>query len=283
MRKQAVIRMAKHRSCGGKRMMHSDVKRRAALASASAVVLILLLAGCAVPSELPAVSGRHVSFRSVVGTDTLSGKAPQDELDVPHPAEPVEVAVMGAAVGDLEDTVTVEELVEVADDLGQDVIRELEAGEASSSEEATVFALWTTVAGQQSLVAESTSMIRSAVTAYTRVMAWNDNKYVPLVLRQGTSTWGWVKIRDKHAATQTMVKKTTQFPRTRTVSGTNIYYTTPAIKYTCWFSFCTIDKQMDVHVVYETTRQSDGAAKGVITAYCVGVTVCPQWVRDVAG
>ena len=35
---------------------------------------------------------------------------------------------------------------------------------------------------------------------------------------------------------------------------------------------------MAVKVVIENTRMSDGKQKGLITGYCLGVTVCPQWV-----
>lgn len=80
-----------------------------------------------------------------------------------------------------------------------------------------------------------------------------------------------------------MIKKTTMFPRTRSIEGSTIVYDTPAIKYVCWLAFCSIEKQMDVRVVYQTKKLSDKFAKGVITAYCVGTVVCPQWVRDVAG
>ncbi|WP_270366096.1 hypothetical protein [Microbacterium algeriense] len=42
-------------------------------------------------------------------------------------------------------------------------------------------------------------------------------------------------------------------------------------------------QKMAVKVVVENTRMSDNKQKGLITAYCMGVTVCPQWVVNVAG
>lgn len=40
---------------------------------------------------------------------------------------------------------------------------------------------------------------------------------------------------------------------------------------------------MAVKVVIENTRLGDKRHKGLISAYCVGPTVCPQWVVNAAG
>lgn len=138
---------------------------------------------------------------------------------------------MGGSLGELDDVVPIKELVETAESLGQDLVPQLveESGlsevELSESQSAGLAAQ---TAGFRLTVPSGT--ILAATSPYTRLMVWNDNKYVQNVLRYGT-----------------------------------------------------IEKQMDVRVVYETRRQTDNFAKGVITAHCVGPVICPQWVRDVAG
>lgn len=47
--------------------------------------------------------------------------------------------------------------------------------------------------------------------------------------------------------------------------------------------FASPARSMDVRVVMSDARLNDGAPRGVITAYCEGPTVCPAWVREVAG
>lgn len=56
-----------------------------------------------------------------------------------------------------------------------------------------------------------------------------------------------------------------------------------AIEWECWIGSCKPKRSMTVKVVIENARMSDGKQKGLITAYCMGVTVCPQWVINVAG
>ncbi|CAH0230354.1 hypothetical protein [Microbacterium foliorum] len=82
-----------------------------------------------------------------------------------------------------------------------------------------------------------------------------------------------------------MVQKTTKFPREggRVTSGNSITYTTDAIEWSCTIISCTPKRTMAVKVVIENTRLGDNYHKGLITAYCAGVTVCPQWVVNAAG
>lgn len=47
--------------------------------------------------------------------------------------------------------------------------------------------------------------------------------------------------------------------------------------------FASPARSMDVRVVTSNVRLNDGAPRGVITAYREGPTVCPAWVREVAG
>lgn len=247
--------------------------------------LALCLAGCAGSTapygrggEPDSTAGAAIVAR--VASQTLGADAVSDGYGVSEIAGPVSVTVMGEALDDLGSVVPVEELVEVAEAMDQDIEEELEAGEGGLRDSDDIDLESARVGG--SLSVQTSGIVRTA-TAYTRLMVWNDNKYVQNVLRQGTSTWGWAHLKAKHNATQAMIKKTTMFPRSRTIEKHNIYCETPAIKYVCWIGICSIEKQMDVRVVYDTRKQSDKFAKGVVTAHCKGPVICPQWVRDVAG
>jgi hypothetical protein len=120
------------------------------------------------------------------------------------------------------------------------------------------------------------------VTPYTRRDAWKDNKALTVAYRYGTATWGHLHVQ-KHNISLNMIKKATQFPRTRSVEGTTVVYITPAREFVCYLWGCYVTRSMDVKVVVANNRLTDGYNKGVITAYCVGPKVCPNWVRATAG
>lgn len=109
---------------------------------------------------------------------------------------------------------------------------------------------------------------------------WKDNKAKTTVIRWGTPTWGWRHVQ-KHNVSLRMIQKTTQFPNYRTVIGNTIVYRTPATKYKCWV-VCVIEKTIMVREVVSNNRLNDGYHRGVITTYCEGVSVGPNWVREVA-
>ncbi|OFI38892.1 hypothetical protein BIU82_17075 [Arthrobacter sp. SW1] len=105
----------------------------------------------------------------------------------------------------------------------------------------------------------------------------------PTVIRKGTAAFGWAHVQ-KHSVTLNMIKKTTMFPKTRSIQGGNtIVYQTPANEYDCWLGICRIKRTMDVRAVVNNTRMGDGLQKGVITTYCVGPMTCPAWVAATAG
>jgi hypothetical protein len=282
-------------------LLHPDAFSRSTFVFCALITASALLAGCAgasnSPSDLTTVvtleenvpMGKESVLPANVG-EPLTAYVPEDGSEIYLP-EPVEVAVMGGSLERLGEDVPIDELIEEAESLGQNIVPAFEEAGPTGREEHSLNWDRPGDASTRDFVVQTAASVETAsvvispasTSAYTRLLVWNDNKYVQNVLRYGTSTWGWVHSRDKHGVTQSMIKKTTMFPRSRTVSGSNIYYQTPAIKYICWMASCSIDRQMDVRVVYDLARQSDNFAKGVITAYCVGPTVCPQWVRDVAG
>lgn len=123
--------------------------------------------------------------------------------------------------------------------------------------------------------------------AYRIVSTWTDKIGKSTVARAGNgTTWGLTKVQYKHHVNLSMVQKTTKFPRPdggRVTQGSAIVYLTDAIEWECWLAVCSPKRTMAVKVVIENTRMSDGKQKGLITGYCLGVTVCPQWVINVAG
>lgn len=181
--------------------------------------------------------------------------------------EPVTVTVFGDIGVEVGEQVPVEDLISAAEGLGQDITSQL--GETSEGAPSRATDL--------SSLSES-SVVLAAQAPWDEVNRWNDNLGVLVVLRYGNgTTWGWIKARDNHGVTQTMIRKTVQFPRDRSPQGSAIVYVTPAIEYSCWLGICTPVRSMDVRVVNATNN-----SQGVITAYCIGVTICPQWVRDAA-
>ena len=207
----------------------------------------------------------YVIAAALVATFASSGAAFAQELDPltqpsPEPSALVSVVTLGDVGLDVGDRVSFDELVAAAAEVGQDVETQLDGRPQS----------------EQSAIEAPLAV--AAASAWDEVSRWNDNKGVAVVLRYGDgSSWGWIKLRDKHGITQNMLRKTTQFPRDRVAQRSAWVYTTPAILYSCWLGVCTVEKSQDVKVVNETTSQ-----KGIITAYCVGLTICPKWVRDVA-
>ncbi|WP_124896071.1 hypothetical protein [Microbacterium sp. Y-01] len=103
--------------------------------------------------------------------------------------------------------------------------------------------------GEMSDATPQDSSIRAASNAAYRIVStWTDNIAKSTVARAGNgTTWGLTKVQNKHHVNLNMIQK------------------------------------MAVKVVVENTRMSDNKQKGLITAYCMGVTVCPQWVVNVAG
>ncbi|GAA1690961.1 hypothetical protein GCM10009808_04880 [Microbacterium sediminicola] len=207
--------------------------------------------------------------------------------------EPTSVTVLGMDELDLGETVSVEELITEAEDVGQPVDEELaevleEVTSDKLEELSDAGADHLADAGDATRPRMMATVYKSAIAktasdpAYGIVSQWWDNKSIRVTVRKGTSTWGWTHVQ-KHNVSMTMIQKTTKFPKTRSVSGSTITYQTPAMKFTCWLATCWVEKSMDVRVVSNNTRLTDGSPKGVITAYCVGPTVCPAWVRQVAG
>jgi hypothetical protein len=137
----------------------------------------------------------------------------------------------------------------------------------------------------QPVKTDSTTPSTDAIVTYGpyyRMANWTDNQAKPVVVRTGTySGFGWEHLR-RHNVSIAMLQKTTKFPKTREPQGSAIVYRTPANEYICSWGVCRISRSMMVRVVVENTRMSDGYQKGVITAYCEGPHICPDWVRRVA-
>ncbi|MCB7137499.1 hypothetical protein [Cellulosimicrobium marinum] len=58
---------------------------------------------------------------------------------------------------------------------------------------------------------------------YQLMSRWNDNKGKPVAMRWGSSTWGWLKVTNKHNLTTAVAKTTTQHPKERIVESASSY------------------------------------------------------------
>jgi hypothetical protein len=118
---------------------------------------------------------------------------------------------------------------------------------------------------------------------YQIVATWNDNTGKALSMRWGSASWGWLKVSNKHNLTTAAARTTTKYPESRVVeSASAIRYRTPVHRVECALGgfACRIVETKTVRVIANPIRLTDGEAKGVITAYCEGVTWCPSWVKD---
>lgn len=121
-----------------------------------------------------------------------------------------------------------------------------------------------------------------AALSYDVYSSWKDNKAKTTAIRWGTATWGWRHVQ-KHNVSLKMIQKTTKYPKDRySESGNRLIYRTPANKYKCWLGICKTEKTMMVFVLVNNSRLAEGKHRGVITSYCEGLKVCPNWVREVA-
>lgn len=118
---------------------------------------------------------------------------------------------------------------------------------------------------------------------YQIVATWNDNTGKALSMRWGSASWGWLKVSNKHNLTTAAARTTTKHPESRVVEGPSaIRYRTPVHRVECAIGGigCRIVETKTVRVIANPIRLTDGEAKGVITAYCEGVTWCPNWVKN---
>ncbi|WP_157236712.1 hypothetical protein [Promicromonospora sukumoe] len=118
---------------------------------------------------------------------------------------------------------------------------------------------------------------------YQVVATWNDNTGRALAMRWGSASWGWLKVSNKHNLTTAAARTTTKHPESRVVeSPSAIRYRTPVHRVECSPGgiACRVVETKTVRVIANPIRLTDGEAKGVITAYCEGVTWCPNWVKN---
>ncbi|GAA4700606.1 hypothetical protein [Promicromonospora umidemergens] len=129
--------------------------------------------------------------------------------------------------------------------------------------------------------AEDATMVDDPNDPYQIIATWNDNRGTALSMRWGNSSWGWLKVSNKHNLTTAAARTTTKYPESRVVeSASAIRYRTPVHRVECRFGVCQVVETKTVRVIANPIRLSDGKAKGVITAYCEGVVWCPDWVKN---
>ena len=131
-----------------------------------------------------------IAVLTLVGSQPLvadphGGSEPADAVMV---SEPTSVTVMGLDDFQTGDTVPVDELIELAQEAGQDIEPELDVTTAESSVPAAgLRAAPPTTAARASLTIK-----RAADPAYSIYSQWWDNKGVKLAVRNGTSSMWWI-------------------------------------------------------------------------------------------
>lgn len=131
---------------------------------------------------------------------------------------------------------------------------------------------------------------------YNSIEEWNDVDDWASHMRLGwwdggDRGFGLEKIEQKHNLDTRIARAVTQRPRGYWVgspeknpeNGEAFEYFGNFVKIDCspiaCLPFPSIDTE-EVRVVHDFRRLSDGRPFGVVTAYCTGKTVCPDWVKD---
>ncbi|MEV7864748.1 hypothetical protein AB0P17_01270 [Streptomyces sp. NPDC088124] len=127
--------------------------------------------------------------------------------------------------------------------------------------------------------------VRAADPAYKVLVLLKYKGPGNAALRAGTynaSTgggWGWNKVKKKHKITKySALEYVTKGPNREHQGGTTYRSHAYAGKYRCTNGRCTLIKQYKVYVAVNEKKLGDNRNRGVITAYCEGVTRCPAWV-----
>jgi hypothetical protein len=118
--------------------------------------------------------------------------------------------------------------------------------------------------------------------SYGILSSWSDNKSKPVVVRRGSSTWGYHHFTSKHNLTINVTKVVTKHPATRVdESSTSRVYRAPVLRLRCILSGCFVIDKKVVRTIVNPKLMADNRPKGVITAYCEGVSgACPDWVKQ---
>ncbi|MFJ7249461.1 hypothetical protein ACIQWA_33190 [Kitasatospora sp. NPDC098652] len=122
---------------------------------------------------------------------------------------------------------------------------------------------------------------------YALVASWASSDHRTVNLRKGDgSGWGYDKIARKHNLNVAAIRATTRYPApgfpVKQANPDSWNYVTKVNHVRCsgWFLWrtCKVVESRDVQVTVNY-----GNAKGVITAYCLGIDGrCPDWVKNAA-
>ncbi|MBV6698904.1 hypothetical protein [Kitasatospora aureofaciens] len=122
--------------------------------------------------------------------------------------------------------------------------------------------------------------------AYALVTSWTSSDHRTVNLRRGNASWGLTKIEQKHNLNVAAVRTTTRYPAPgwpkKQANPDSWNYVTRVDHVRCsgwlWWRTCKVVEFTNV-----TVTVNYGNAKGVITAYCLGVAGrCPDWVKNAA-
>lgn len=115
----------------------------------------------------------------------------------------------------------------------------------------------------------------NVIPEYRIVNSWFDHQLRRVVIRQTAAD----KLRIKHNVSVTMARVATQYPDT-SVAGANTdrVYRAEILRIV---SGRVADRTTLKVVVEFGNRQADGHPYGVVTAYCEGVSKCPDWATRI--
>ncbi|WP_230672480.1 hypothetical protein [Rathayibacter sp. Leaf248] len=133
----------------------------------------------------------------------------------------------------------------------------------------------TTAAMPQSVVDSGVAGGGMTTMASPVASSWNDHRGRRVVLRADAQNKLWTK----HNMNRNVPRVATQYPdSSRAESGTSWeYFTTFQQR-----NGTKITRQQQVRTVVDF-RNVGGSPQGVITAYCVGLVRCPDWIDQVVG
>ncbi|MQS15472.1 hypothetical protein F7Q99_25180 [Streptomyces kaniharaensis] len=128
--------------------------------------------------------------------------------------------------------------------------------------------------------------VQAGDPAYALVASWTSKDHRTVNLRRGNASWGLTKIEQKHNLNVAAVRTTTKYPApgfpVKQAEPDSWNYVTKVLHVRCsgwlWWRTCKVVEFLNV-----TVTVNYGNAKGVITAYCLGVADrCPDWVKNAA-
>lgn len=130
----------------------------------------------------------------------------------------------------------------------------------------------------------------AAYPIYQILHRWSDRYGATNIIRRGyynsadDKGFGNDKFYWKHNLTAGAVKATTRYGTRTFVSGSKYNYHIKVWRVKCsgWGPWrkCKVVEEKTVRVAHDFRKLTDGSPFGVVTAFCLGVVKCPDWVKN---